>query len=164
MSKHYRGLKSPRGCGGKRRNLIMAIAGCIFLLLASAPELAAQSNGTISGRVTDNSGAVIPGAAITLTNTATGGVRSTVSTASGDYTFPAVPPGLYNIKASQTGFKIASSQNVQLQVQQSLTQNFTMQVGGVTQSVEVSASSDLLQTQNSALGTVVRSRTMPLRR
>ncbi|HEV2276105.1 MAG TPA: carboxypeptidase-like regulatory domain-containing protein [Acidobacteriaceae bacterium] len=141
---------------------------CIFafiLALFSAPSLSAQSAGTISGHVSDPTGAVIPKAKITLIDTATGTQRTTVSTTSGDYTFPAVPPGTYNLEATHSGFKVSSAQNVQLQVQQSLTQDFTLQVGEVTQTVSVTATGALLQTQNSTLGTVVPTQTitqMPL--
>ncbi|MFP5206013.1 MAG: carboxypeptidase regulatory-like domain-containing protein [Acidobacteriota bacterium] len=131
----------------------------------SATSLMAQAGGTISGHVADSTGAVVPGATITLTNPATNTTRTTVSTGSGDYTFPAVPIGTYVLKASHAGFNTATSQSLQLQVSQSLTQNFTLQVGGVTQTVEVSASGDLLQTQDSSLGTNVPSQTitqMPL--
>ena len=64
----------------------------LFLLLASSTSLFAQATGAISGHVADSTGAVIPGAAVTLTNEGTGTVRSTVTTGSGDYTFPNVPP------------------------------------------------------------------------
>ena len=87
-------------------------------------------------------------ATITLTNTATSGVRTTVSTNSGDYTFASVPIGTYVLKAEHQGFKTASSLDLQLQVAQSMTQNFTLQIGGVEQTVTVSTSSDLLQTEN----------------
>ncbi|HEV2136707.1 MAG TPA: carboxypeptidase-like regulatory domain-containing protein [Terracidiphilus sp.] len=118
------------------------------------------STGTISGHVADTSGASIPGATITLTNTATSGVRTTVSTNTGDYTFPAVPIGTYELKAERQGFKTATSQDLQLQVAQSMTQNFTLQIGGVEQTVRVTASGDLLQTQNTSLGTTVPTQTL----
>ena len=130
-----------------------------FSLLA-ASALSAQSSGTILGHVSDPSGAAIPGGTITLTNTGTNTARSTVSTSAGDYTFPDVQPGIYDVQASHPGFKVTTASNVELQVQQSLTQNFTLEVGEVTQSVSVSAAAALLQTQDSSLGTVVPTETM----
>ncbi|MEA2262893.1 MAG: hypothetical protein QOJ51_5718, partial [Acidobacteriaceae bacterium] len=130
-----------------------------FSLLA-ASALLAQTSGTILGHVGDPTGAVIPGATVALTNTGTNTTRTTVSTSDGDYTFPNVPPGVYNVEATHPGFKAATAGNVQLQVQQSLTQNFTLQVGEVTQTVSVSAAAALLQTQNSSLGTVVPTETL----
>ena len=105
-----------------------------FSLLA-ASALLAQTSGTIVGHVNDTTGAVVPAVTITLTDTATNTTRTTVSTSAGDYTFPDVPPGAYNVEATHPGFKADTAPNVQLQVQQSLTQNFTLQVGEVTQTV-----------------------------
>lgn len=135
-----------------------AIAFMVALLWTAS--LSAQTAGTISGHVSDPSGAVIPGATVTLTNVATNATRTTVSTSAGDYTFPYVLPGIYNIQATHSGFKAASSQNVQLQIQQSLTQNFSLQVGQVSQTVTVEATGALLQTQDTTLGTVVPTETL----
>jgi hypothetical protein len=135
-----------------------SIACCIFvfmLAMSSAARLSAQTAGEISGHVTDPTGAVVPDVAITLTNVGTGAVRSTVTTDAGDYLFPDVPPGIYNIQAKHTGFKAESSENVEVLVQQSLRQDFTMQIGMVTQSVTVEAAGELLQAENATLGTVV---------
>ena len=128
--------------------------------LLTASALLAQSSGNIIGHVSDPTGAAIPGVTITLTNTGTNTARTTVSTSAGDYTFPDVPPGVYDVEATHPGFKAAAARGVQLQVQQSLTQNFTLQVGEVTQTVSVSATAALLQTQNSSLGTVVPTQTL----
>ena len=86
--------------------------GIFVLLLAmfTPGSLSAQgSTGRISGHVADSTGAAIPDATVTLTNTATSGVRTTVSTNSGDYTFSAVSIGTYVLKAEHQGFKTASS-------------------------------------------------------
>ena len=146
-------------------NLIpAAFTCCIFalsLFLLLPVSLSAQgSTGTISGHVTDATGAAIPGANITLTNKATSGVRTTVSTSSGDYTFASVPIGMYELKAEHQGFKTANSQSLQLQVAQSMTQNFSLQVGGVQQTVTVNSSADLLETQNTSLGTTIPDQTL----
>jgi hypothetical protein len=93
--------------------------------------------------------------AITLTNVGTAGVRSTVTTGAGDYLFPDVPPGIYNVAARRQGFKSESSNNVELQIQQSLRLDFKLVVGQETQSVIVEATGELLQAENATLGTVV---------
>lgn len=140
---------------------IVALIIAMFLAMFSSASLSAQgSTGTISGHVTDATGAVVPGATITLTNTATSGVRSTVSTSSGDYTFPSVLVGTYELKVEHQGFKTATSKNLQLQVAQSMTQNFALQVGGVEQTVTVTTSTDLLETQNTSLGTTIPDQTL----
>src|SRR5690348_1191310 len=134
------------------------VACCIFvalLAMVSPRSLFAQTAGQISGHVTDQTGAVIAGATVTLTNVATNAVRTTTTTNAGDYFFYAVPPAVYNIQVAQSGFATAQAQNVEVSVQQSLAQNFTLQVGAVTQSVTVSATGALLQVDNATLGTVV---------
>jgi hypothetical protein len=136
-------------------------AFALFLAVFLPASLSAQgATGNISGHVADSSGAAVPGATITLTNTATSGVRTTVSTSSGDYTFPSVPIGMYELKAAHQGFKTATSLNLQLQVAQSMTQNFVLEIGAVEQTVKVTASGDLLQTQNTSLGTTVPAQTL----
>ena len=98
---------------------------------------------------------MIPDANVALTNVGTGAERSTVTTGAGDYLFPDVPPGVYNIQATHQGFKTAESKNVEVQVQQSLRQDFTLAVGQVTQTVTVEATGALLQAENATLGTVI---------
>ena len=134
---------------------------CVFALmmvLSPATKLNAQTFGDISGHVSDSTGAVIPGTTVTLTNVGTGGVRTTATTGAGDYTFTAVPVGSYRVTATHTGFKTATSNTVTLQIQQSMRLNFTLQIGEVTQSVEVSATAALLQSDNATLGTVVENK------
>jgi Carboxypeptidase regulatory-like domain/TonB dependent receptor len=135
-----------------------------FSLLA-ASTLLAQTSGQISGHVADSSGAAIPNVAITLSNAATGAIRSTLTTSAGDYEFPDVQPGNYSLQATHPSFKTDTTQNLELQVQQSLRQDFTLQVGEVSQTVTVEASAALLQSDNPTLGTVVPTETisqMPL--
>jgi len=154
---------SVSGASGNRRlapflgRCSALIACCIFafLVTSSPARISAQTAGTISGHVADATGAVIPDANITLTNVGTSAVRSTVTTGAGDYLFPDVPPGIYNIQATHQGFKVAQSKNVEVLVQQSLRQDFTMAVGAVTQTVTVEASGALLQVENATLGTVI---------
>jgi len=120
----------------------------------------AQAFGSISGRVSDETGALIPDATVTLTNQATAAVRNTVSTSSGDYVFPAVAPGTYIIRVSHANFKTATSQNIEVQVSQALRQNFTLQVGAAVQTVTVQSSGALLQVESASLGQVVEANTI----
>lgn len=139
-----------------RRSL--SLACLIFGLIlgtSTAGNLFAQTSGQITGHVSDPSGAAVPDATITLKNVATSGVRTTVTTGSGDYTFGAVPPGVYDIQAAKTGFKTATTPNVQLSVQQTILLNFTLEIGATTQEVTVTATAALLQAENSSLGTVI---------
>lgn len=149
------------------RTRIGVVFYCVIGLVLSftlSKNLSAQTAGTISGHVSDSTGAVIPDATVTLTNVGTNTSRTTVTTGTGDYTFPSVPPANYTIQVAHAGFKTASG-SVQLQVQQSLRQDYTLQVGDVTQTVEVQSTGSLLQAENPSLGTVIQNQAitqMPL--
>src|SRR5205807_1648499 len=121
--------------------------------VVSAMPLFAQTFGEVTGHISDASGAAIPAAKISLTNIATNAIRETVSTGSGDYTFAAVAPGVYRIRVEQPSFKTTGSNNVQVQVQQTVRLDFALEVGQVTESVEISASALMLQTEDLSLGT-----------
>jgi hypothetical protein len=121
----------------------------------AAISLFAQTFGEITGHISDPSGAAVPGAKVMLTNTTTNALRTAVSTDSGDYTFPAVAPGVYNLRVEHSSFKAASSSNVQVQVQQTVRLDFTLEVGQVSESIEVSATAQMLQAENVSLGTVI---------
>ncbi len=143
-----------------RSSAVLACCMVVFLVvLSTSARLSAQTFGSISGHISDATGAVIPDATITLTNTATNTSRSTVTTAAGNYTFPDVSTASYVIKVERSGFKIVSTR-VDLQMQQSLRQDFTMSVGEVTQTVTVQALGELLQTDTPTLGTVVPTETI----
>jgi hypothetical protein len=118
----------------------------------------AQTFGDITGHVTDSTGAVITSAIITITNVDTNGTRSASTTDAGIYSFPSLPPGTYNIKVEKQGFKTAASNQVQVQVQQTVRMDFTLSVGQVSESVEVSGTAALLQAENSTVGTVIENR------
>jgi hypothetical protein len=126
-----------------------------MFIMMSAAYLCSQTAGDISGHVADATGAVIPEAAVTLMNVGEGTSRATLTNGAGDYSFPDVPPAVYKIQVAHAGFKTEISDNVELQVQQSLRQDFTMQVGAVTQSVTVEATGTLLQAENATVGTVI---------
>src|SRR5215471_17732220 len=131
----------------------------ILLLPAlSVTALFGQTFGEITGQVTDATGAAAPGAAVTITNVRTNAVRATVTTESGDYSFPSVPPGAYDVKVERQGFKTESTKNVEVQVQQTVRLDFTLQVGQISESVEVSATTDQLQSENATVGTVIENK------
>src|SRR5690242_9892785 len=96
------------------KKLLVAAAVLAF----SASSLFAQTFGGVTGRVTDASGAMIPGSSVTLTNVNTNAIRSVITTEAGAYTFPSVPPGSYRLKAELPGFKTAAIEPFTLQVQQ----------------------------------------------
>ncbi len=125
-----------------------------FALLTSACVYA-QTFGEITGEVKDPSGAVAPNANVTATNTGTNVSRSTTTNDSGIYSFPGLIPGPYQVRVTATGFEAAVRSNIDLQVQQTARIDFTLTVGQATQTVEVSANSELLTTDNATVGTVI---------
>ncbi len=133
-------------------------ASVAIVLLALCGAVSAQTLGDISGEVRDPSGAVIAGAKITLTNVKTNATRTTESNASGAYVFPALQPGLYSLRAEKEGFKSYVRTNVEIQVQLSSRLDIDLQVGSVSESIEVSAQSALLQTENATVGTVIENK------
>jgi len=130
------------------------------VLLLSGLSLMGQTLGEITGQVVDPSGAGVPDSVVTLTNTATNAARTTNSNEQGLYTFPSVPPGGYNVRVEHPGFKTASTNNVEVQVQQSLRLDLTLQIGSVSESVEVSATATLLQAENATVGTVIETKSI----
>ena len=134
------------------------VLSAAVLAVLSAIPLFAQTFGEITGHINDQSGASVPAASIFLINIATNAVRTTVSTDSGDYTFSAVAPGLYNLRVERASFKTASSTEIRVQVQQTVRLDFALEVGQVSESVVVSASADMLQAENQSLGTVIENK------
>src|SRR5881296_3815276 len=129
---------------------------CI-LLLSVLPAMA-QTDASISGVIRDASGAVIPGAMVTVTNPATNLVRTAISNEAGVYNFPVLQPGKYNIKVELPGFRTITQNDVELQIQQSARLDFTLQVGEVSQTVEVSGTAALIATENATVGTVIENK------
>ncbi|MGH9454277.1 MAG: carboxypeptidase regulatory-like domain-containing protein, partial [Terriglobia bacterium] len=126
----------------------------MWSLLLGAPAWG-QQQGTISGTITDNTGGMIPGVTIQVTNVSTQVTRTTSTNSAGYYISENLIPGEYVVSAQKQGFKKATRSSFTLQVAQSATVNFTLEVGAVTQTVSVRATPPLLQTTNSTIGQVV---------
>jgi hypothetical protein len=138
--------------------LILRVTLAVTSLCASG--LHAQTFGEITGRVTDSSGAVMARASITLTNTNTNAIRKAISTEAGVYSFPSVPPGSYKLSTEVTGFKSWASEPFQVQVQQVVRVDVVLQVGQASQTIEVAAIADLLQSATATLGSVIDNRSV----
>ena len=115
----------------------------------------AQTGGQITGLVTDSSGAVVAGAEITVVNPETNFTRSSTTNSTGNYTFPVLQPGVYNVKAEMQGFQTESRTAVRLEVEQVARIDFHLSVGLVTQTVEVFGGAPLLTTESATIGTVI---------
>ena len=131
------------------------------LLLATTSYLFAQAGrGAISGLVTDSSGAIIPGATVTATETATGTKLTATSTAAGIYSFVSLSPGTYEVSVSQTGFDTTVRKAVIVTVDQTTTANLSMKVGSVNEVITVNEATSLVDTTNSTVGQLISSETI----
>ncbi len=131
---------------------------CLLLLFVLMTPVFAQTFGEITGEIKDTSGALIPGAAITLTNTATNAVRTTMANESGLYAFPSLVPGAYRLKVESSGFKTVTQTDIQLQVQQTARLDFILEVGQMSEAIEVKANAALLSTEDATVGTVIENK------
>src|SRR5581483_5085290 len=123
---------------------------------AFAANLHAQSVDTaIVGVVTDSSGAVVPGASVTVTSTSTGIAKKAVTSSNGEYSINYLIPGTYDLTVSANGFTTTQQKGIEVQLSQEASVNLQLKVGAVTEQVTVQEAPPLLQTQASSLGTVV---------
>ncbi|MDZ4799963.1 MAG: TonB-dependent receptor [Bryobacteraceae bacterium] len=135
----------------------MTFRNCIAILLILAASTAAawaQTSGTISGVIRDDSGAVVAGAKVLAISANTGERREATTATTGQYTFPFLAPGSYRIEASLTGFATSIGTAV-LGVTERLGLDFTLQPASVAESINVTSTAPLLQTESAALGRVV---------
>jgi len=136
--------------------LIRSASLVAIVWLASGGVLGAQTSlGTIVGTVTDDSGAAIPNVAVQITNEGTAAVRQAMTDASGNYTFPSLPPGIYTAQAELKGFRTEIDNGIKLDVNQTLRLDMSLKVGDVTERVEVSATTTQLQTDTSTVATTM---------
>ncbi len=141
------------------RRFFAALLSLGVLLSVSCLSLHAQSTyGSISGTITDPSGAAIPGANVTLTNIGTSEKRTESSGDDGHFTFVNLFPGSYRMDIEKQGFKHFARPSVTVQVQQDTRVDVPLTVGQVSETVEVTSETPLLQTESSSLGQVVEQR------
>ena len=127
-------------------------------LILAAARLAAQNFGEITGAVSDSSGAIVVAAAVTATNVSTNAVRKVETNQNGVYSIPFLVPGTYNVRAESPGFKASARNGVVLQVGATARLDFTLEVGDISQQVEVVGGAPLLTTENAATGTVIENK------
>ncbi len=133
---------------------------CLSLLSISiCAELSAQTTSTtILGTVSDLTGAVISGAKVTVTNTRTGVKREDTTSSTGDFSFPLLDVGVYDIEVNAQGFKQELRRNIILEINEKVRANFSMQVGATTEKIEVTAEAAQLRTDDATLGNTVEQR------
>ncbi|MCC6536315.1 MAG: TonB-dependent receptor [Bryobacterales bacterium] len=134
----------------KHASVLAALA-----LVTLGSSLYAQNFATITGSVADKTGALVSGAKVTAQNLETQVAREAIANESGLYTLPLLPPGRYKVSAQKDGFRQAVQESVSLEVNQTVRFDFQLEVGQVTESVEVKATAPLLDSDNSAIGQVI---------
>jgi len=132
--------------------LVSAIL-CCFALTSIA--FAQNDRGTITGEVKDQAGAVVPGASIVATNPSSGDQFKTVTTATGNYTLPSLPAGIYTLTVDVKGFKKFVQQNIEVQVSITNRLDVNLEVGANTETVTVTAEAAQLKTETAEQSTVI---------
>ena len=142
------------------RPFLATVLASVCVVSFTAGIAHAQSfQGGMRGSVKDAQG-VIPGVTVTLTNEANGVNRDTVSNQSGEYSFPALDPASYTIKAAVQGFKTFERKGIRVGTQQFITLDVTLEVGTVEESITVTADAPLIETSNASHGEVLDSKTI----
>src|SRR5262249_32014678 len=123
--------------------------------IAAFPQ---QDTGMITGELTDASGSAVPGAIVTVTNRDTNVTVKVVSGSDGIFVPTPLPIGLYSVTAEAKGFKKALRDGIQLNVQDRLRVDFRLELGDVTQTVEITGEAPLLQSESTSLGQVIETK------
>ena len=145
--------------GARRFRLCLSVVSLV-ILTSSILSFAQGTGGRILGRVSDPSGAVLSGAKVLATNDATGVNHDAQTNDSGDYVFPELPVGTYSLTFDLTGFKKAVRHGIALDVNQVITLNMAMQLGGTQEVVDVTSEAPLVETSSTQLGAVVNNRSV----
>ncbi len=133
---------------------------CLLVLAAGTAAWAQAGRGSISGTVTDPSGAVVAGAKVTLANHATGLAEHTLTTAAGQYTFVSLNPGQYQVTASQKDFETTAANNIAVSVDQVTMVNLALRIGAANEVVNVNEAVDLVEPSNSTVGQLITAETI----
>ena len=143
----------------KHLRTIVAVGSLLltFVVLANPPALDAQavSIASVTGRVTDEQGALVAGAQIKMTAVDTGAIYNAATNSDGIYTIPSLPIGAYTLESTVPGFQMYVQSGILLRVNDHVQINVTMKVGAVTERVEVNANAGLVQTQENTISQVV---------
>ncbi len=142
------------------RSLFAVLSAALFSLIclqvSRIPAAAQASTGAINGTVSDPSGSAVPEAAITLRNVGTSAEQQAVTNGEGRYVFATVQPGTYTLRISKQGFSTLTENQFQLAVNQTATQDFTLQLGATNQQVTVEATAVAVEASTAELGTAIQ--------
>jgi Carboxypeptidase regulatory-like domain len=138
------------------RQIMGAAALLLVLILLASTTFAQQLTGTLSATVSDSAGAVVPNAKVTMKNDASGDVRTTVSNGSGYFSITAVQPGSYSVSIEAPGFKSWTQNGITFSQGDSRTlPNIKLEIGKVTETVEIKAGADVVIPDNSEVSTTI---------
>jgi hypothetical protein len=152
IGRHQQPAEMPKSHMG----ICRAVLGLFLLLLLIPAGLFAQEfRGTISGAVTDSTGAVVPGASVEVRESQTGTINRTTSDKAGQYVVPFLPPGDYSIIVTKANFETLTRSGIALQAQEHPIINLTLTVGSTSQSVTVTADEPLVDQANASIGQVI---------
>ncbi len=139
--------------GGKWLTLVAAL--CVLAAMVSGAAAAQGISGTITGTVKDAQGGVLPGVTVTLRNQASGVTRTTVTEGDGTYRFPALNPGRFTVTAELSGFSTLEARDIEITIGLGLTQDFTMQVQALAETITVHGQAPVVDTTKSEVSGVV---------
>ncbi len=137
------------------RNVGSVALAVLLFVCASVPGALAQATGSMTGLVSDESGAAIPGVTIEITNVGTNQTRTAITDAAGAYTVLQLAPGSYSVKATLSGFKVVARDGVTVSVESTARVDLQMSVGGLEETITVTADAPLVETRSATLGTVI---------
>ena len=140
------------------RVFVIGFCLCLAAMLLGSPLAAQTTFGSISGTITDASGSAVAGGQVTLTSAATSAKQTFTTGADGLYSFVNLNPGEYTLEVEKSGFKHVKREAIVVQVQQAVRIDLAMELGSVSQTVEVTAETPLLQPTTSSLGQVIDQR------
>ena len=131
---------------------LLLIAACVFM---TGRVAFGQSTATLQGTVTDQKGAVVPNATITVRNQATSIERTAQTDSSGNYQVAALPVGTYSVVVQAQGFKSAAVSDLNVEVARTLVKDFQLEVGSLEQRVNITADTPVIETATTSVGQVI---------
>ena len=138
---------------GINKSLKLLVAfGFLFAMASMMFGQAVTASSSLAGTVTDRSGAVVVGATVMAVDAATGSSRTATTNNLGAYRFDVLPPGIYSVKTTMTGFSTSTAPSVELLVGRTTTQDFSLRPGAASETVEVTAAAPILDQEKTSVG------------
>src|SRR5215470_11143981 len=142
------------------RGNVFPLVALFVLFIASSSSILAQSTASLSGTVTDSTGAVVPGAAVVARNQATGIESGTTTDNSGAYLFPSLPIGTYRLEVKANNFQTAVLTDIKLQVASSQVRDVQLAIGQAAQTIEIIADAAVVDTTTNSMGQVINDKSV----